>query len=149
MPGRQQKFDRSGSPSGTLLIVSREAHEKEIHDGRSRKPIPYEVGVQIPCSFHPEMSLQEVVPGTAAAFGGSIPTAGRAEGEQIEEGHLRSDYVHMMIAIPPKYAVSQVMAIYQGQERDPFGAGVRREEAEFRRSALLGTRVLCVHSGPR
>ena len=28
---------------------------------------------------------------------------------QIEEGHLRPDHVHMMIAIPPKYAVSQVI----------------------------------------
>ena len=26
---------------------------------------------------------------------------------RIEEGHLRSDHVHMMIAIPPKYAVSR------------------------------------------
>ena len=25
---------------------------------------------------------------------------------QIEEGHLMPDHVHMMIAIPPKYAVS-------------------------------------------
>jgi putative transposase len=28
---------------------------------------------------------------------------------RIEEGHLMSDHVHMMIAIPPKYAVSQVI----------------------------------------
>jgi putative transposase len=28
---------------------------------------------------------------------------------QIEEGHLRSDHVHMMIAIPPKQAVSRVI----------------------------------------
>ena len=28
---------------------------------------------------------------------------------RIEEGHLISDHVHMMIAIPPKYAVSQVI----------------------------------------
>jgi putative transposase len=28
---------------------------------------------------------------------------------RIEEGHLLSDHVHMMIAIPPKYAVSQVV----------------------------------------
>ena len=27
---------------------------------------------------------------------------------RIEEGHLMPDHVHMMIAIPPKYAVSQV-----------------------------------------
>jgi putative transposase len=28
---------------------------------------------------------------------------------RIKEGHLMSDHVHMMIAIPPKYAVSQVI----------------------------------------
>ena len=27
---------------------------------------------------------------------------------KILEGHLRSDHVHMLISIPPKYAVSQV-----------------------------------------
>jgi len=34
---------------------------------------------------------------------------------QIEEGHLRSDHVHMMIAIPPKYAVSQVIGFIKGK----------------------------------
>lgn len=28
---------------------------------------------------------------------------------RIEEGHLVSDHVHMLISIPPKYAVSQVL----------------------------------------
>ena len=28
---------------------------------------------------------------------------------RIEEGHLMPDHVHMMIAIPPKYSVSQVI----------------------------------------
>jgi putative transposase len=27
----------------------------------------------------------------------------------IEEGHLMPDHVHMMISMPPKYAVSQVV----------------------------------------
>jgi len=43
---------------------------------------------------------------------------------QIEEGHLMSDHVHMMISIPPKYAVSQVVG-HQGQKRDSSGTGVR------------------------
>jgi putative transposase len=34
---------------------------------------------------------------------------------RIEEGHLRSDHVHMMIAIPPKYAVSQVIGYIKGK----------------------------------
>ena len=34
---------------------------------------------------------------------------------QIVEGHLMSDHVHMMIAIPPKYAVSQVIGFIKGK----------------------------------
>jgi putative transposase len=34
---------------------------------------------------------------------------------RIEEGHLMSDHVPMMIAIPPKYAVSQVIGFIKGK----------------------------------
>ena len=33
----------------------------------------------------------------------------------IEEGHLMPDHVHMMISIPPKYAVSQVVGHIKGK----------------------------------
>ena len=33
----------------------------------------------------------------------------------MEEGHLLSDHVHMMISIPPKYAVSQVVGFIKGK----------------------------------
>jgi putative transposase len=35
----------------------------------------------------------------------------------IEKGHLMPDHVHMMIAIPPKYAVSQVIWYLKGKAR--------------------------------
>ena len=34
---------------------------------------------------------------------------------RIEEGHLLPDHVHMLIAIPPKYAVSQVIGFIKGK----------------------------------
>ncbi len=34
---------------------------------------------------------------------------------RIEEGHLMADHVHMMIAIPPKFAVSQVIGFIKGK----------------------------------
>jgi REP element-mobilizing transposase RayT len=34
---------------------------------------------------------------------------------RIEEGHLMQDHVHMMISIPPKYAVSQVVGYIKGK----------------------------------
>jgi len=33
----------------------------------------------------------------------------------IEEGHLWSDHVHMMVSVPPKYSVSQVVGFIKGK----------------------------------
>jgi len=34
---------------------------------------------------------------------------------KIEEGHLLPDHVHMLLSIPPKYAVSQVVGYIKGK----------------------------------
>ena len=34
---------------------------------------------------------------------------------EVEEGHLMPDHVHMMLSIPPKYAVSQVVGYIKGK----------------------------------
>jgi len=34
---------------------------------------------------------------------------------RIEEGHIMPDHVHMLISIPPKYAVSQVIGFIKGK----------------------------------
>ena len=34
---------------------------------------------------------------------------------RIEEGHLRRDHVHMLVSIPPKYSVSQVVGYMKGK----------------------------------
>ena len=34
---------------------------------------------------------------------------------KIEEGHLMADHVHMLISIPPKYAVSEVVGYMKGK----------------------------------
>ena len=43
--------------------------------------------------------------------------AGQARHKEslIEEGHLVADHVHMMISIPPKYAVSNVVGNIKGK----------------------------------
>jgi len=40
--------------------------------------------------------------------------AGQKE-SRIEEGHLLADHVHMLVSIPPKYAVSQVVGFIKGK----------------------------------
>ena len=33
----------------------------------------------------------------------------------MEEGHLHPDHVHMLLSIPPKYAVAQVLGFIKGK----------------------------------
>ena len=40
--------------------------------------------------------------------------AGQKE-SRVEEGHLMPDHVHMLLSIPPKYAVSQVVGYIKGK----------------------------------
>ncbi len=49
---------------------------------------------------------------------------------RIEEGHLMPDHVHMMISIPPKYSVSQVVGYIKGKS----AIHLARVNAERRRS---------------
>jgi len=95
--------------------VSRQAHEREFHDGRDRKPKPHEVGVQIPCGIHSEVAQKNAVRAIEAAAGEVLRRLAAQKESRIEEGHLMSDHVHMMIAIPPKYAVSQVVGYIKGK----------------------------------
>lgn len=34
---------------------------------------------------------------------------------RIEEGHLRGDHVHMLVSIPPKYSVAQIVGYIKGR----------------------------------
>lgn len=39
----------------------------------------------------------------------------RYKGIELIEGHMMSDHVHMLVAIPPKYSVSSVMGYLKGK----------------------------------
>jgi putative transposase len=49
---------------------------------------------------------------------------------RIEEGHLMLDHVHRLVAIPPKYAVSQVIGYIKGKS----AIHIARTHAERRRN---------------
>ena len=63
---------------------------------------------------------------------------------RIEEGHLMPDHVHMMIAIPPKYAVSQVVGFIKGKSAIHVARTAFDHKRNFvgqRGAAFLGTRI--------
>src|ERR1700751_3521179 len=56
---------------------------------------------------------------------------------RIEEGHLMAEHVHMMISIPPKYAVSEVVGYIKGKS----AIHLARVYGD-RRAAFLGQGIL-------
>ena len=55
--------------------------------------------------------------------------AGQKE-SQVLEGHLQPDHVHMLISIPPKYSVSQVIGYIKGKS----AIHIAREYGERKRN---------------
>ena len=48
-----------------------------------------------------------------------------------EQGHLMPDHVHMMIAIPPKYAVSEVVGFIKGKSAIHLARVYRERKQNF------------------
>ena len=50
---------------------------------------------------------------------------------KIEEGHLMSDHVHMLISIPPKYAVAHVIGFIKGKSSIWVAQNIERKVRNF------------------
>jgi putative transposase len=68
---------------------------------------------------------------------------------KIEEGHLMPDHVHMLISIPPKYAVSQVVGFIKGKSAIPLARVYGERKRNFVGQHFLGERPLRQHGGAR
>jgi len=51
---------------------------------------------------------------------------------RVEEGHLRPDHIHMLISIPPKYAVSQVVGFIKGKSAIHIARNYLGRRSNFR-----------------
>ncbi len=59
---------------------------------------------------------RKVLYGTIRQYLGDVfRRLARQKESEIEEGHLVADHVHMMISIPPKYSVAQVVGYIKGK----------------------------------
>jgi len=65
----------------------------------------------------PKVPPQDVVRTLRKHLGEVFRKLAAQKESRIEEGHLLPDHVHMMIAIPPKYAVSQVVGFIKERVR--------------------------------
>ena len=71
------------------------------------------------CKYHvvfiPKYRKKAIYGHLRKDLGKVLRTLAERRESRIEEGHLMPDHVHMMISIPPKYAVSQVIGYIKGK----------------------------------
>ena len=72
------------------------------------------------CQYHvvfiPKYRRKAMYGGPASPPGGTCCGGWPSSGEsRVEEGHLLADHVHMMVSIPPKYSVAQVIGYIKGK----------------------------------
>jgi putative transposase len=71
------------------------------------------------CKYHvvfiPKYRRKALYVGLRRYLGEVFRKLAEQKESRIEEGHLLLDHVHMLIAIPPKYAVSQVIGFIKGK----------------------------------
>jgi putative transposase len=86
------------------------------------------------CKYHvvfiPKYRKKAIYGELRKRLGDVFRTLARQKESEIEEGHLMKDHVHMMISIPPKYSVAQVIGYMKGKS----AIHIARVYAERRRS---------------
>ena len=95
--------------------MSRQAHERSIQDGRVRKPKPREWECQYHIVFIPKRRRKRLYGQLKKHLGEVFHRLAQQKESQILEGHMMADHVHMLMSIPPKYAVSQVVGFIKGK----------------------------------
>jgi putative transposase len=65
--------------------------------------------------FIPKYRKKSIFETLRSDLGDVFRTLASQKESEIEEGHLMPDHVHMLISIPPKYAVAQVVGYIKGK----------------------------------
>ena len=73
------------------------------------------MGLQIHVVFIPKCRRRTIFGELRPHLGEVFRKLAQQKESRIEEGHLLADHVHMLISIPPKYAVSQVVGFIKGK----------------------------------
>jgi putative transposase len=87
------------------------------------------------CKYHvvftPKYRKKVVFGKIKAHLGQVFHDLARRKDSKIEEGHLMPDHVHMLISIPPKYSVSEVIGYLKGKSSIWIAQNVERKARNF------------------
>jgi putative transposase len=116
LPGWQEQFDSAGSRRTELPLVSRESIiEREFFLSETRTLNHTEWECKYHVVFIPKYRRKVIYGQIRRELGEVFRRLARQKESEIEAGHLASDHVHMIISIPPKYSVSQVVGFLKGK----------------------------------
>jgi hypothetical protein len=121
LPGRQSEFDVCGG--GPRLSIDetppREPPKHTILEAASMDELESLNHSRWECKYHvvfiPKCRGKTLYVQLRQYLGEVFRKLAEQKESRIEEGHLMPDHVHMMISIPPKYAVSQVVGFIKGK----------------------------------
>jgi putative transposase len=71
----------------------------------------------------------------------------RQKGIELQEGHAMPDHIHLMLSVPPKYAIAFAIGYLKGKECCACSSGTAPDARNPVRASVLVTRLLCEHCG--
>ena len=90
-----------------------------------------DLGVQVPHRIRAEVSQETAIGKIKRHLGQVFHDLARRKECRIEEGHLMPDHVHMLISIPPKYPVAQIIGYMKGKSSIWIAQNVERKMRNF------------------
>ena len=104
----------------SLQTVNRLKFTERRPDGTDREFKSHEMGMQVSCSMDHVVWIpkcrRKVIFGDLRKYLGDVLKKLAQQKEcEVHDGHLMKDHVHMLISIPPKYSVSQVVGYMKGK----------------------------------
>jgi putative transposase len=87
------------------------------------------------CKYHvvfiPKFRRKALYGAIRKDLGNIFHTLARQRESRIEEGHIMPDHVHMLISIPPKHSVSQVIGYIKGKSAIHIARRFMRQGRNF------------------
>ena len=87
------------------------------------------------CKYHivfiPKYRKKALYGALRQRMGGLLRELAGQRESRIEQGHLMLDHVHMLISIPPKYSVSEVIGYLKGKSSIWIAQNIERKLRNF------------------
>jgi putative transposase len=115
LPGDSQSLTFPEVYESLLYVNRSKLTAKEALDVQHRKIKPYEVGFKYHIVWIPKYRRKLLYGDVRRYLGEVFRELSVQKESRVVEGHLMADHVHMVVSIPPKYPVSQVVGFVKGK----------------------------------